>query len=62
MTLTTLSTTNCEAFLMATKPRIKGGTTYRCPACGQTVTVLVRLSAPPTCSEHTGGGRKMEEV
>ena len=47
---------------MATKPRTKGGTTYRCPACGQTVTVLVRLSAPPTCSEHTGGGRKMEEV
>lgn len=44
------------------RPRVKGGTTYRCPACGVSVTVLVRLSAPPTCSEHTGGGRKMEVV
>lgn len=47
---------------MTTRTRFKNGTTYQCPACGQKVTVLIRLSAPPTCSEHTGGGRKMEEV
>lgn len=37
------------------------GSTYRCPSCGQSVTVLVTTYIP-VCSKHTKGGRLMEEV
>jgi endogenous inhibitor of DNA gyrase (YacG/DUF329 family) len=35
------------------------GSTYKCNRCGQTVTVYVTPTHPPTCSKHTGGGVKM---
>jgi hypothetical protein len=36
--------------------------TYVCPmpGCDNKVTVMVKLTHPPTCSRHTGGGRLME--
>ena len=32
---------------------------WRCPTCGSEVVTLVTVSAAPTCSAHTGGGRQM---
>lgn len=32
---------------------------WRCPKCGETVTVYVPIVSPPTCSKHTGGGTLM---
>lgn len=37
-------------------------TIYRCPACGQQITLLITPCVPPTCSRHTGGGKKMEKL
>jgi DNA-directed RNA polymerase subunit RPC12/RpoP len=36
--------------------------TYKCPACGARITVQVKLTAPPTCSKHTGGGKAMTRI
>lgn len=36
------------------------GSTYKCNRCGQTITVYVTPTHPPTCSQHTGGGVKMQ--
>jgi len=33
-----------------------------CPNCGNTVTTLIPVTIPPTCSRHTGGGRQMKET
>ncbi|MFZ9017053.1 MAG: hypothetical protein ACO225_14670 [Ilumatobacteraceae bacterium] len=32
---------------------------WTCPTCGQTVITHVTVSAAPTCSVHSGGGREM---
>ena len=32
---------------------------WKCPTCGNSVVTLVTVSAAPTCSAHTGGGRQM---
>ena len=37
-------------------------TIYRCPQCGQKITLLITPTTPPTCSRHTGGGRTMEKL
>jgi endogenous inhibitor of DNA gyrase (YacG/DUF329 family) len=34
--------------------------TYACPACGNTITLHIKTTHPPTCSNHTGGGKVME--
>jgi len=34
---------------------------WRCPACGQTITVLVPVTTPPTCTRHAGGGKAMKK-
>lgn len=40
----------------------KNTTTYECPACKRSVTVHVKVTHPPTCSAHTGGGKVMKPV
>jgi endogenous inhibitor of DNA gyrase (YacG/DUF329 family) len=35
--------------------------TYQCPGCGNSITVHVTPTHPPTCSNHTGGGKVMVE-
>jgi transposase-like protein len=32
---------------------------WTCPSCQSSVTTLVTVTAAPTCSAHTGGGRQM---
>jgi ribosomal protein L37AE/L43A len=39
----------------------KNTKTYECPACKRSVTVNVKTTYPPTCSNHTGGGKLMKE-
>jgi ribosomal protein S27E len=36
--------------------------TYRCPRCGNTTTVYVRLSPRPTCACPTRPGRRVTEM
>lgn len=39
----------------------KNSKTYECPSCGTKITVNVTPTYPPTCSNHTGGGKVMKE-
>lgn len=39
----------------------KNSKTYECPACKRRITVNIKTTYPPTCSNHTGGGKLMKE-
>lgn len=41
---------------------VPGGQMWRCESCGQQVVTLIRVAQPPTCSNHTGGGRPMAAI
>jgi len=34
---------------------------WRCPTCGQTVSILVNMSAPPACHNHKNGSIALME-
>ena len=36
--------------------------TWKCPACSNTITVFVPLKEAPICSTHAKGGRVMKKV
>lgn len=36
--------------------------TYKCASCGNKITLMVTPVHPPTCSNHSGGGKVMKEV
>jgi predicted nucleic acid-binding Zn ribbon protein len=48
-----------DAGVGAKAPTLLPKGSYECPKCGNMVEVFIRLTCPPECVKHSGGGVPM---